>query len=442
MTKPQVIIIFSVLAIVGFFALIFIGVLPGLQKKPGISAKPIKGELSLWSVGDNAAAYGTAIAIFNSSYPEVSVKTRIFDSAEEYETELLDSLAAGRGPDVFVIPNTDLVRYKDKIAPAPVRRFGSFQAQALFPDIVEKNFIDGGLVYALPVSIDTLALFYNQDIFNQAAVVFPPKKWSEFYDIVPRIVSRDRSGDIVRAAVSFGEYKNITHAKEIVSLLMMQAGATIVVKQGAMFTPTLTQGLNLSVGEASAAALQFFTQFSKTDRDSYSWNRSLPASRSMFEAGDLATYFGYASEHPGIKLRNPHLNFDLTSVPQTDNSTKRMTFGRVQGAAIVRASGNQEGALRAAILLGTAQFGGELASRMSIPPVRRDLLAVRPTDAVSTVLYDAALVARSWTDPAPSETDQIFGNMVDDIVSGRFKVSQAIGTAQSALQKIISKYHQ
>jgi ABC-type glycerol-3-phosphate transport system substrate-binding protein len=424
-----------------FIVFLFVGflVFSGRIKLPGGSEDKNYGEVVVWGALPNTTVQGVLAGTL-ANEKNIIIKY-VEKNRVSFDEDFVEALAAGQGPDLIIIGQDQIIRNLNKITLVPYAVYPERTFKDIFVEEAEMFMLPDGIV-AIPLAIDPLVMYWNRDIFTNASIALPPKKWSEFYDIVPRIVSRDRSGDIVRAAVSFGEYKNITHAKEIVSLLMMQAGATIVVKQGAMFTPTLTQGLNLSVGEASAAALQFFTQFSKTDRDSYSWNRSLPASRSMFEAGDLATYFGYASEHPGIKLRNPHLNFDLTSVPQTDNSTKRMTFGRVQGAAIVRASGNQEGALRAAILLGTAQFGGELASRMSIPPVRRDLLAVRPTDAVSTVLYDAALVARSWTDPAPSETDQIFGNMVDDIVSGRFKVSQAIGTAQSALQKIISKYHQ
>ncbi len=40
-------------------------------------------------------------------------------------------------------------------------------------------------------------------------------------------------------------------------------------------------------------------------------------SKNMFLAGDLALYFGFASELDDLKNKNPNLNFDVTLFPQT-----------------------------------------------------------------------------------------------------------------------------
>jgi len=98
--------------------------------------------------------------------------------------------------------------------------------------------------------------------------------------------------------------------------------------------------------------MRFYTEFSKSNKDSYTWNRSLPPSRSMFEAGDLALYFGYASEYKAIKLKNPHLNFDVAMMPQVGPTATKLTFGRMYGVGVVSASKNQAGAFYAGTCLG------------------------------------------------------------------------------------------
>jgi len=42
------------------------------------------------------------------------------------------------------------------------------------------DFLYQGQPYASPLSINTLALFYNRDLLNEAGIVLPPVTWEEF----------------------------------------------------------------------------------------------------------------------------------------------------------------------------------------------------------------------------------------------------------------------
>lgn len=431
--------IFQIVIFTVFLALLFVGLLvfSGRINIPGGGEDKNYGEVTVWGTLPNSVMQSVLASTMNNE-TNIAIKY-VEKNKASFDDDFIEALASGKGPDVVLLAQDQIIRNLNKIDLVPYAVYSERAFKDAFIEEAEMFMFPGGIA-GVPLTIDPLVMYWNRDIFTNASIAVPPKKWNEFYKIVPLIVSQDKDGNILRSAIAFGEYKNVTHAKEILSLLMMQAGTPIVLNKGGVFTATLSQGSNAKAGEASAAAVQFFTQFSKPDRDSYSWSRSLPASRAMFESGDLATYFGYASERPSIKLRNPHLNFDLALVPQTEQAEKRVTFGRVLGASVVRAGKNKEGALRAVLLLGTPEVSGALAGQMNIPPVRRDLLAVGQTDAVLSVLYDAALISRAWHDPSPRETDQIFSNMMDDVVSGRFKISQALSTAQSAFQKILTKY--
>ncbi|MHB1118411.1 MAG: ABC transporter substrate-binding protein [Minisyncoccota bacterium] len=356
-----------------------------------------------------------------------------------FSADLVEALAAGHGPDLFLIAQDEILRNLNKIALIPYESVTERDFKNTFVEEGEMFLRPEGIV-ALPFTVDPIVMYWNRDILTNALIPAPPTKWSEFYTMVPRVVVRDGKGNISRSFASLGEYRNVSHAKEILSILIMQAGGAIVSSQDGILTANLTTAVDQSAQNPAAQAVNFFTQFSRSDKDSYSWNRSLPFSRSMFEAGDLALYFGYASEYQSIRQKNPHLNFDVAVVPQADQANTKMTFGRVQGFAMVKTSSNLGGAMHAAILLSSSDMVAGVAQSAVLPPVRRDLLAIPSTTAVQSVFYDSALIARAWHDPSPTETDQLFQIMIDDIGADRLKVSQALSVAQSSINNLLQRY--
>jgi len=360
-------------------------------------------------------------------------------SQATFATDLVEALAAGRGPDLFLIAQDEVLRNLNKIALIPYQSVTERDFKNTFIEEGELFFRPEGIV-ALPFVIDPLVMYWNRDLFTNALITIPPAKWTEFYKMVPRVVVKDASGTITRSFAPLGEYRNISHAKEILSTLIMQAGSPLVVNQAGYLTASLTVSSDTTVQSPAAQAINFYTQFSRSDKDSYSWNRSLPPSRSMFEAGDLAVYFGYASEYAAIKQKNPHLNFDVALMPQSDIAGTKATFGRMQGFAMAKSSKNLAGAMQAALILSNSAVAEATAHALNLPPVRRDLLAVRPTDPVQSVFYDSAIISHAWQDPSPVETDQLFDQMISAIGSGQQQITQALSVAQSGIDKLLQQY--
>src|SRR3989344_1320524 len=95
---------------IGLFALIIIlvvaRVIPGLKKS---DTPPLSGTVVIWTVGegdkDEKAAWEDILRDFKGTYPDVKVTRRDFDSPESYESSLLEGLATGEGPDVFMVLN-------------------------------------------------------------------------------------------------------------------------------------------------------------------------------------------------------------------------------------------------------------------------------------------------------------------------------------------------
>ena len=358
-------------------------------------------------------------------------------NADTFNTDFVEALARGNGPDLILLPQDEIVKKLDKLSAMSYRSYPERDFKDTFIPEGEMFLFPVGVI-ALPFIIDPVVMYWNRDIFTSALIAAPPVLWSDFYSLVPKITVHDKSGNITRSLVSFGEYRNVSHAKEIVATLMMQAGSQIVANNKGVFSVSLDTVNVTSAENPIITAMRFFTEFSKPDKDSYSWNRSLPESHSMFEAGDLALYFGYASEYEQIKKRNPHLNFDVTMMPQVGSASTKLTFGRIQGVAITAASRNQIGAFYAATILAGKSVAANISAALELPPVRRDLISLAPGNAKLAVFYDSALISRGWYDPSPSESNLVFMAMFDSVTSGRNSMAEALAVANGSLSKIIN----
>jgi hypothetical protein len=149
----------------------------------------------------------------------------------------------------------------------------------------------------------------------------------------------------------------------------------------------------------------------------------------MFLSGKLATYIGFASEIFSIEQKNSNLNFDVTYVPQIRDANKKVVFGRMYAMALVKQSTQLAGAFTAITALTETAPIKSIETLTNLPPVRRNLLSNKPTDAYNIVFYNSALISKSWIDPDFTQTSKIFRDMIDSVTSGRSRVVEALNRA-------------
>lgn len=355
---------------------------------------------------------------------------------DDFDQAFVEALASGTGPDLFLLPSDKIMKHKNKALLVPYEVFTSRQFKDAFIEGAEIFALPEGIV-AMPVSVDPLVMYWNRSIFNEARITQPPKYWDEFYTLSGLISKKDGALNIQRSAVAFGEFANISHAKPIISTLAMQAGTPITNWQSSSVRSVFDYRFDKPSIPAEAA-VNFYTEFSNPAKPTYSWNRSLPSSYNYFLGGDLALYFGFASELSGIQYRNPNLNFDVAKVPTSREDGDIYVYGKFLGLAITKASAKANPAFNVAYAL--AIEGGKSWSDLTgLPPVRRDLLSQRQTDAYKSVFYDSAIRSRGWLDPEPSESNSVFRNMIESITSGRARVSEAINKASRELDVLLAR---
>ena len=87
-----------------------------------------------------------------------------------------------------------------------------------------------------------------------------------------------------------------------------------------------------------------------------------------------------------------------------------------------------------------SDFASKFSKALLIPPARRDLLAIKPTDAFFPIFYNSALYAKSWLDPSPNDTNNIFRSMIENVLSNNMSADNAVKDASSKLWLLLAKY--
>ena len=416
-----VVVIFVVLAVFGI--LVFSCAIPlGGDDEPGSL-----GTVILWGTV-RAEAITSLIQDFNAANQAFVLKYEQ-KSAESFDQDLLEALAEGRGPDMILLPDNLAFHYANKIFTIPYQSFSLAAFKNTFAGAGEVFLTSKG-VLAFPLSIDPLVMYYNRAILDASGIIRPPAFWDELLTLVPVLTKKDEANKIMRSTVALGHFSNVAHAKDIISALFMQAGNSIVSESEGRFSSSLNApnpGYNIST------VLRFYTDFADPNKDVYSWNKSFPNSGEAFSREDLAFYFAPASELRLLVNRNPNQNFLVAPLPQIRGASYKLTGAQVLGIAILSSSKNYNTAFTAANLLATGDFAAKFAGATGVAPARRDLLFQKPPDAFFPTFYNSALYSKSWIDPSPQDTDDIFRRMVDAVLSNNMTVEDAIRDASGKL---------
>ena len=160
-------------------------------------------------------------------------------------------------------------------------------------------------------------MYYNKDLLNNAGIPELSDYWSnDFQRQVKKLTKQDARGNIIQAGVAMGSGSNIERSADLISVLMLQNGASIINDRSHV---AFTEYLPKQDYNPGLDAIRFYTDFANPARDVYSWNSELDNSLDMFIDGKLAIFFGYAYHLPTIRAQAPKLNFSVRTLPQIEN---------------------------------------------------------------------------------------------------------------------------
>jgi ABC-type glycerol-3-phosphate transport system substrate-binding protein len=67
------------------------------------------------------------------------------------------------------------------------------------------------------------------------------------------------------------------------------------------------------------------------------------------------------------------------------------------------------------------------------------MVSARTDDANAAVYNPLTLIAKGWLSPAPGVTDRIFADMINNVISGRENVQQALKAADDSLGSAVAR---
>lgn len=412
--------------VVVFFVLVFIGVIPGLKSDNPSAGQEIS--LSFWGV-DKPSAIQPVIDSYVGLNSNVKITYRQIDSSS-YEKTLIDALATGQGPDVFMFNNNWLLKHGNKAMPAPASQISADVVASLFPAIVSQNFVSGGSVYALPLYADTLALLYNKNILDAAGIAVLPKTWDEFRSVIPSVRKFNQFNQISRPAAAIGgSAKSVDNAGDLINLIIAQfsGGADKVAEKDS----------GVRFGKEALDALNFYVDFANPASSFNTWNDSLKYSLDSFAEGTTAMIFNYASSFPKIKSKNPYLDFGISAMPQISLDAQPVNYADYWGLAVSKQSKNGAWAWHFIVSSATNVSIAETYSKNnSLPPALLSLIEKYKNDPKIGVFARQILTARSWSQPDGTEVKNILSNMVESVLGGKASSQNALNEAQDAINNL------
>jgi multiple sugar transport system substrate-binding protein len=355
---------------------------------------------------------------------------------------LLSAFAAGTGPDVFEIPNRDLAQWQSVAAPIPATlatTFNQVTLQSDFPDVVSQDFVyggsaaGGGNIYALPLSIDTLAMIYNKDLFNTAGIAKVPTTWEGLQADLPALRGVNAQGQITQAALALGGSEtSIPNAPDIIFLLMMQNGAQMTSVDGS--SATFASGSNNTAG---LNAFNYYLQFANAADSNYTWNDGMGTALTSFTQGKTAVIFDYSSAAATIKAQAPFLNYGVAAMPQPANATVAVSYAKYNGFAVSRSSANIASAWSFIINLTTSPADENIYTKdTGAPPALRSVIATDLGDSTMEVFASQALTAKSWHESNSEQIDSLMNAAIQNVLNGAADSTTALTHAQSAINAI------
>jgi len=277
------------IGVAAFVLLVFLGftVLPRLL---GGSDEPVV--LTYWGLWEPVSVMQEVIADYERDHPNIKINYQM-QSPKNYRSRLQSAINSGSGPDLARIHNTWLPMLRSSLVAAPE---GLLNLNEFYP-VFSQDFVVNGKVYAAPLEIDGLALYYNKSILAELAAE-PPTEWNAFRKLAFDLTRRNpETGIIERAGAALGTTNNVSHWSDILGLLILQ-------NSGDPGTPTQ---------DAVQDALTFYTIFSTTDK---SWDTSQPDSTYAFATGTLAMMLAPSWHAAEIAAISPTLDFDIAPAPK------------------------------------------------------------------------------------------------------------------------------
>ncbi|MDF1498237.1 MAG: extracellular solute-binding protein [Patescibacteria group bacterium] len=452
MKKRQIIIylIAIVLIIVSFILLYIFGRRESIDPPPRVILKVVGPEWERkadWK--EIEAKFNAYKAKSENGYLDVSIEF-VSVSEIDYKNSIKEMQYNGKGPNIFMILNNWAPEYFDKVLPVPKEMMSVDQFERTFARVAADDLIDGkGNIYSLPLYIDTLALYYNEDRLFNEHYSRAPQTWDEFKDYVEKLTVFEKedsnsainnsiyTGGVLSnnvkkidiAGAAFGGGSNVNRSQDILMLLVMQNNTGRDLLNIISFN-----------NPGSLAAVKYYTDFTDPLKRFYTWNEDKMFSIDAFTQRKAAMMVNYSFHYNNVVNKTGgKLKFKVAPIPQVDKNYE-VNFASYWTPVVPKIA-----PCKTAVKMDCYELAMEFLNfaakkenvKLYLDSTNRaaanlELAKEQATDFSDyrSIFASQVFTAKSWHHPDDKKTDKYLIDMIDSIVTQdkekKVKISNAM----------------
>lgn len=408
--------------------------------------------LVVWDLTDNKQFFDRITTSYQEKNSQVKI-TYLKKDPKEYLNESLNEIAAGKGPDIWAIPNDWLPKYQDKLVSMPTgdlaikktKKSDTDVYKDTYPDVVSTDNIIDDKIYGIPMTAETLKLFINSSILSDSLNEYRkannnqtneevsrilregPKSWDDLV-LITKIITKKNGEDISQSAIALGTDANISSAEDILTMMMLQNGAKMTSDELSTAQFQTQQNVFSGPDFPGTKALDFYTSFANPKSENYTWNGTLSDSIRAFAEGKTAMIIDYESQQTEIKRINPKASFQISNILQVKATKNPVNFASYLTYTVTKASKNPDLAWDFINFFTNSANTSTYTGITSKPSVKKS----------SYGQDNPLLTAKSWYNPDPDKVTEIFKNMIKQVNDGT-AAQNSIDNAASQVTTLLQK---
>ncbi len=455
------------IALITILSLVMMGFSGCLKQQPTTTTTQVEDvELVMYGLFDDSDIYQPLIQEYESQNKNVNITYKQFTNPETYLDLVVNEMAEGEGPDIFAMHNSWIYEHAKKTAPLEVTYETAKEYDETFVSVVSDDFLwsyddERYEIYGIPMYVDTVALYYNEDHLEDAIPSRgqPANTWTELQDDVFKLTKSDNSFERFEVAgIAMGRSDNILRSTDILYSLFLQYGTAFY---NDSYTKSKITDTEVSATEGvfspGEEALNMYTSFAIPSNKNYSWNQYISDANSAekelqpFVEGKVSMIFGYSYlyddllnliETTGKKGKDTidPGTVKVTEIPQVydpETSTeKRDVYASYFAYTVSRTSDYPEEAWLFLDFLSSQENLQYYFDETHKPSSRRDLIEGQMKDPIYGVFATQVGYAETIPVADAQKYEEIFANAIDSVLS-TVKVSTALSNAEQQINAII-----
>jgi len=397
------------------------------------------GELIYWGLWEPSAVMQPLIDEYESAHEGVTILYSQ-QTYTNYESRLYTRLqqattSSEPAPDIFRIHNTWIPKYYKYLYALPSTVMTKEEyATTFYPTATADLTAKDGYIYAMPLEIDGLTIFYNKQLLTAAGVTTPPTDWDSFVELAQKLTKKSSAGKITQAGLAMGTSKNVSHAAEILSFLILEQGIDIIDET------KMTVTLNTTKVESIMDTYVSFAQGTTS-----TWDSSLGTDIDMFSQGKLAMLIAPSWRAFEIVQMAPTIEFGIASLPQLSANQDPVYYSTYWAEAVGKNSTNPKIAWDFVAFL--AQKEQQKTMYSNAAKIRAfgepysivELNSELASNAYTTAIATSAPKMVSWQMGDESFVKATLNGAITDIVEDGVDTQTALRAAETAINNQLAQ---